>query len=40
VSVVSLIGRELCRGLLLLIDHELDPNSPLPGNEPAGMRQG
>jgi hypothetical protein len=38
VSVVPLIGRELCRGFFLLIDHERDPNSPLPGNVPAGMR--
>jgi hypothetical protein len=40
VSVMPLLGRELSVGLLLLLDHQRDPNALLPGNDPTGNRQG
>jgi hypothetical protein len=40
VRVVPLLGSELSVGLLVLLDHERDPNLHLPSNEPTGNRQG
>jgi hypothetical protein len=40
VRVVPLVASELSVGLLVLLDHDRDPNLLLPSNEPAGNRQG
>jgi len=40
VRVVAILRCAFSVGLLLLIDHERDPNALLPGNELTGNRQG
>jgi hypothetical protein len=40
VRIVPLLGCELSVGFLVLLDHDRDPNSLLPSNEPASNRQG